>query len=237
MDEDLETLSREQLIDEIRRLRAGIRAHRDSSGHDLCWHHPQLWACAIANRWSASCPTPRPSTRNSRRPTATNSGSMRQAQMPTGGNTRPVAGGLVINALAYLAGGIFVLLAGLHGVYTYLDARKPRRIVPDDPAVIAAMTVSKVRLSRGGTDMWSAWLGFNFSHSIGGLLFGAICILIGVHWPAVPSWALPACAGVAAIYLWVGLNFWFRVPNTGIAIATACLLIAWILSLQPFAQP
>jgi hypothetical protein len=25
------------------RLRNGIRAHRDSSGHDLCWFHPQLW--------------------------------------------------------------------------------------------------------------------------------------------------------------------------------------------------
>jgi hypothetical protein len=27
----------------VQRLRAGIRTHRDSSGHDLCWHHPQLW--------------------------------------------------------------------------------------------------------------------------------------------------------------------------------------------------
>ena len=44
MDEDLSALSREQLIDEVRRLRAGIRQHRDSTGHDLCWHHPQLWA-------------------------------------------------------------------------------------------------------------------------------------------------------------------------------------------------
>lgn len=43
MDEDLETLSHEELVGEVRRLRAGIRAHRDSSGHDLCWHHPQLW--------------------------------------------------------------------------------------------------------------------------------------------------------------------------------------------------
>jgi pimeloyl-ACP methyl ester carboxylesterase len=42
MDDDLEALSREGLIHEIKRLRAGIRAHRDSSGHDLCWHHPQL---------------------------------------------------------------------------------------------------------------------------------------------------------------------------------------------------
>lgn len=43
MDEDLDTLSREALIEEIRKLRAGIRRHRDCSGHDLCWHHPQLW--------------------------------------------------------------------------------------------------------------------------------------------------------------------------------------------------
>ena len=43
MDEDLQTKSREQLIEEVRRLRAGIRAHRDSSGHELCWHHPALW--------------------------------------------------------------------------------------------------------------------------------------------------------------------------------------------------
>jgi hypothetical protein len=44
MDQDLDHMSRDRLIDEVRRLRAGIRKHRDSSGHDLCWHHPDLWA-------------------------------------------------------------------------------------------------------------------------------------------------------------------------------------------------
>lgn len=44
MDDDLKTMSSEALIAEVKRLRAGIRAHRDSSGHDLCWHHPKLWA-------------------------------------------------------------------------------------------------------------------------------------------------------------------------------------------------
>lgn len=43
MDEDLNALSREELIDQVKRLRAGIRAHRDASGHELCWHHPALW--------------------------------------------------------------------------------------------------------------------------------------------------------------------------------------------------
>ena len=43
MDTDLDTLSREQLIAEVKKLRAGIRAHRDTTGHDLCWYHPTLW--------------------------------------------------------------------------------------------------------------------------------------------------------------------------------------------------
>ena len=43
MDEDLETMPLEDLKAEVRRLRAGIRKHRDASGHELCWHHPQLW--------------------------------------------------------------------------------------------------------------------------------------------------------------------------------------------------
>ena len=43
MDDDLIPLTREELFDEVRRLRAGIRAHRDSTGQELCWHHPALW--------------------------------------------------------------------------------------------------------------------------------------------------------------------------------------------------
>ena len=43
MDTDLETMSREDLIAEVRKLRVGIREHRDSTGHELCWFHPDLW--------------------------------------------------------------------------------------------------------------------------------------------------------------------------------------------------
>jgi hypothetical protein len=43
LDNDLEQLAREDIVAEVKRLRAGIRRHRDSSGHDLCWHHPELW--------------------------------------------------------------------------------------------------------------------------------------------------------------------------------------------------
>ena len=43
VDEDLDRLDQSELVAEVKRLRTGIRAHRDGSGHDLCWHHPQLW--------------------------------------------------------------------------------------------------------------------------------------------------------------------------------------------------
>jgi len=44
MDEDLDAMDHAALVTEVKRLRAGIRKHRDSSGHELCWHHPGLWS-------------------------------------------------------------------------------------------------------------------------------------------------------------------------------------------------
>jgi hypothetical protein len=44
MDTDLQDLSRENLIAEVQKLRDGIRRHRDSTKHELCWHHPELWS-------------------------------------------------------------------------------------------------------------------------------------------------------------------------------------------------
>ena len=43
MDDDLDALTKEQLVAEVRKLRAAIRTHRDESGHELCWHQPALW--------------------------------------------------------------------------------------------------------------------------------------------------------------------------------------------------
>jgi hypothetical protein len=42
-DEELNAISHQELVEEVIRLREGIRRHRDSSGQDLCWHHPELW--------------------------------------------------------------------------------------------------------------------------------------------------------------------------------------------------
>lgn len=36
MDEDLNQMTREEPIDEVKKSRPGIRRYRDSSGHELC---------------------------------------------------------------------------------------------------------------------------------------------------------------------------------------------------------
>lgn len=43
LDTDLDGMDRDRLVEEVKTLRAAIREHRDSSGMDLCWHHPKLW--------------------------------------------------------------------------------------------------------------------------------------------------------------------------------------------------
>jgi hypothetical protein len=43
MDDDLETMTRDELVAQVKALRSGIRRHRDTSGQELCWHHPELW--------------------------------------------------------------------------------------------------------------------------------------------------------------------------------------------------
>lgn len=43
MDEDTARMSREELVAEVQKLRRGIREHRDSTLHELCWYHPALW--------------------------------------------------------------------------------------------------------------------------------------------------------------------------------------------------
>lgn len=44
MDEDLHSMSLQELIEEVVKLRMAIRNHRDASGHDLCWYVPELWS-------------------------------------------------------------------------------------------------------------------------------------------------------------------------------------------------
>lgn len=136
----------------------------------------------------------------------------------------------VISTWLYgLGGTIFVGLGLLHGAFTLADLSRPRRLVPSAPGLKAAMEASGVRLAGTGTTMWRAWVGFNLSHSLGAIVFGLGAMALGwpgVKLPAVAAW-LPAVIGTA--YLGIGLGCWFKVPNAGIAIASACFVAGALL--------
>lgn len=65
----------------------------------------------------------------------------------------------MIGVLLILGGAVFRVLGSLLVIYTLLDLRSPRRLVPVDPSVAQAIANSALRLSGGHTDMWRAWIG------------------------------------------------------------------------------
>ena len=129
-------------------------------------------------------------------------------------------------AMLYAAGGaIFCLLGTVHAVYMLMDVYRPRRLVPGDLALIDAMAGTHVRLGGASTDMWRAWIGFNLSHSLGALVFGATAIA----WPVIAAGNAPLAwlpITVSATYLLIGLRCWFSAPNVAIAMATAAFAVA-----------
>src|SRR5215470_3405230 len=137
----------------------------------------------------------------------------------------------MIAALLILGGSISCALGGLHAVFTLLDLRNPRRLVPVDPAVAQAMANSPLRLSRGGTDMWRTWIGFNFTHSLGILLFGSLGIWASTQVKTLPAGVLPALTLIGCLYLVICLLYFFRTPAIGVGIVTVCFAAAWVLSL------
>jgi hypothetical protein len=91
----------------------------------------------------------------------------------------------MVGAFLAIAGAIYGLLGALHAVYTLADLHSPRRIVPDDPAVVTAMQTSKIRLTRGESTVWEGWIGFNccWQRRTGFLGTAAATACLGAAWP------------------------------------------------------
>lgn len=133
--------------------------------------------------------------------------------------------------ICLMSGGmIFGVLGLLHAFYTLRDTQRPRHLAPDNAEVIAHMSSSYVRLSRGGTTMWRAWLGFNFSHSLGAILFCFMCMFLAFNLQrlALPQTALLFPVVIGLIYFWLAIRYWFYIPAIGIALGTSCFLVAWL---------
>lgn len=133
--------------------------------------------------------------------------------------------------LLLTGGTIFLLLGLLHFAFTVADLHRPRRLVPLDLELVDQLASAGLRVARGRTNMWDAWIGFNFSHSLGLVVFGLVCAAAGIYAGplALPRATLLIPVLVGVIYFLLAIRFWFSVPAAGVAAATGLLFLGWAL--------
>jgi hypothetical protein len=72
------------------------------------------------------------------------------------------------------------------------------------------------------TTVWKAWIGFNASHSLGAMLFGAVYADLALAHPAV-LWSSPVLlasgGALLAAFAWLARRYWFSVPFRGVVLA------------------
>lgn len=138
----------------------------------------------------------------------------------------------MVKLFIILGASIFVLLGVLHALYTFQDLDNPRNFTPRNENLLDEMKESSVAL-HPQINLWKAWLGFHFSHSLGLLMFGGAFLYIGVFHPQffAQSTLLKICSVlIPAIYLLLSINFWFSKPAIFSGISTACFVLATVLS-------
>jgi hypothetical protein len=134
----------------------------------------------------------------------------------------------------FLAGALPFLVLGIaHILATPLAPDRPRGLSPADPRLAQEMARTPLRLTRRA-DMWKAWVGFNLSHSLGLLLFGAVVVITGRSEETFlregPTLA-PLAVVVSTGYLVLAAKYWFRTPMAGSAMGAVLFLASWILLL------
>lgn len=131
--------------------------------------------------------------------------------------------------LIILGGSLFMLLGLLHGVWSLFDLSQPKRFAPIKKTVMEEIKATGVRISGGRAKMWDAWLGFNVSHNVGVVLFGALSVAGSFFLNAlnIPKAAFLIAALFGLVYFLLSIRFWFYAPIVGTAIGTACFFVAW----------
>lgn len=126
--------------------------------------------------------------------------------------------------LIAVSAGIVFALGSIHLYLTFFG----HAFSPRDAELEARMKTVSPLLS-GEITMWNAWVGFNASHSLGAMLFGALYAYMAIARPAVllgsPFLLALGFAFLAAL-LALARAYWFRIPFRGILCATVLYAVA-----------
>lgn len=124
---------------------------------------------------------------------------------------------------------IYIILATLHLLYTFFT----NKFLAKDRNTVESMKQTHPLLTNK-TTMWKAWIGFNGSHSAGGIFLGAANLLLSVFYFPFLSAAVSLIlltVFTSLFYLFLAIKYWFKIPLTGIAVATICYIVASIIIL------
>jgi hypothetical protein len=130
--------------------------------------------------------------------------------------------------LVVIGATIFLAMGTLHGLLTLRDLSTPKAFTPKDASVRHAMQAAKLAFNPR-VAIWQAWLGFNLSHSLGLVVFGAGLLALGWFHFEVFSGNLVVQALtllVAGAYFVLSVQFWFWGPALGSGAALLGFLIS-----------
>jgi len=132
----------------------------------------------------------------------------------------------------FLAGATpVVVLGAAHACLTPRRPGLPTGLSPADPHLAELMSQTRLRLTPR-TDMWRAWVGFNYSHGLGLMVLGGLVLLSGSSELLFATGAailVPFAFFASAIYLLLAIKYWFRAPILGCGLSFLLFLCSWIL--------
>jgi len=136
---------------------------------------------------------------------------------------------LLPNLLVFASAAIILTLGLAHLVFTFAGPK----LSPRDPELAARMKAVAPLITRQ-TSMWKAWVGFNASHSLGAILFGAVYGYLALAQSALlfHSAFLGILGGLLlGGYVVLGKLYWFSVPFRGIVVASICYALGFATAL------
>jgi hypothetical protein len=131
--------------------------------------------------------------------------------------------------LVVISAVIIMALGLVHLAYTYSGDK----LHPRDSDLLARLQATSPVISRQ-TSMWKAWMGFNASHSMGAMLFGAVFAYLALQQPMLlfHSYFLGVTGLlVLGAYLAMAKVYWFIRPLQGISLALVCYVAGFALAI------
>ena len=135
---------------------------------------------------------------------------------------------MLAQILITISAGIIMLLGLVHLAYTYFGDK----LHPRDTDLLARLKTTSPVISRQ-TSVWKAWIGFNASHSLGAILFGAIFGYLALEQPMLlfHSYFLGFTGLIVlGVYLVMAKLYWFTRPLQGISLALLFYVVGFILA-------